>query len=239
MILQDGFRGQGCGLRLHGEELLRLHAQGGGKLLCLCQPDRLAPASGGDGGGRDTSLLCQGVPGELPGLQKGSQVLLGHGILADAADAGLAQLRIEGVQVSGPELCQLDMPDGLVNPGKEALVGNDGPMLGAGALLGVDNVAAILRDRVLGVHDEALLNLPLKVQSGLPDGLLHLALRHAGLRLPGPIVTDRLAGDINSVGDGDLVGDAGLAVNLPNVRHCGIPPCGCRKVCSLYQTPDQ
>ena len=97
------------------------------------------------------------------------------------------------------------------------------------SLLQVDHIAGVLFKALPVIGLEALLDLRLKLYGcflGLP---LRPLLPHSCRGRPGHIMAYLLPGAVPASGDGDLVADAGFAVNSLDVRHTPLLSCLLRK----------
>ena len=155
-----------------------------------------------------------GLPGQLclaglALLHPGGEVHLRHRLTA-VPHAFLLQVGVEGGDVSGLQILQLDMAEGLVDDLHRLLVAE-------GSLFLQVRPGVLLQEDLREVHQPdvavlgQLVSHPLFKECGLSvQGLLDLPLRHPRLRRPCHLLADLLAVDVVPIGHDDPVALASL-----------------------------
>lgn len=126
----------------------------------------------------------------------------------------LLQVGVEGCDVPGLQVLQLDMAERLVDPLHLLRVAKGGLLLQVRpGILVQEDLREVHQPDVAVLGD--LMAHPLLEESGLPvQRLLDLTLGHAGIRRPGHLLADLLPVDIVPVGHDDPVA-------VPSFFNCG------------------
>ena len=112
MVFNDGFWGQCTDALLYGEGLVYIAPQGLRNGLCSLHTDQLALHRVIYRPERNACRIGDTGPCERPFLQERDKISLCRGMSAPGPAPRLPQDGIEGIEMIGPEVLQLDMTDG-------------------------------------------------------------------------------------------------------------------------------